>query len=134
MKNKNNRHNEESVLAVEAAYDRAWLEGNVEGIIACLTKDAVLISPQGEAACGHREIRKLIGEFLSGPARGSIHTGNIIRVKFVTEDVAVVDGEAFIKGMEFTGSPVLAHHRFTDILIRDRDIWFISQIRAYANY
>lgn len=134
MKNKNNRHKEESVLAVEAAYDRAWQGGNVDGIIACLTKDAVLISPRGEAACGHREIRKLIGKFLSGPAMGSTHTGNIIRVNFVTDDVAVVDGEAFIKGVEFTGSPVLAHHRFTDILVRNGDIWLISQIRAYASY
>lgn len=134
MKNKNNRNNEELVLAVEAAYDRAWQEGNVEGIIACLTKNAVLISPRGEAACGHREIRKLIGEFLNGPARGSTHTGNIIRVIFVTDDVAAVDGEAFIKGVEFTGSPALAHHRLTDILVRDGDIWLISQIRAYANY
>lgn len=69
MKKVNKRRDEESVLKVEAAYDQAWQVGDVEGIVACLTKDAVLISPRGEVACGHQEIRNLIGEFLGGPAK-----------------------------------------------------------------
>jgi len=108
--------------------------GDVEGIVACLTKDAVLISPRGDVACGHKEIRKLLGEFLGGPAKGSTHTGRIIRVNFVTDDVAVVDGEALIEGLEFADLPSLTHHRFTDVLVRSGSAWLIAQIRAYANY
>lgn len=128
------QRNEDSVLKVEAAYDHAWQTGNVEGIISCLTKEAVLISPRGDVACGKQEIRNLLGEFLGGPAKGSTHTGHIIRVNFVTEDVAVVDGEAIIEGVELVDFPGLTHHRFTDILVHCGDVWLIDQIRAYANY
>lgn len=134
MKEANKHRNEELVLKVESDYDRAWQVGDVEGILACLTKDAVLISPRGDVACGHQEIRNLLGEFLDGPAKGSTHTGRVIRVSFVTDDVAVVDGEALIEGVEFADSSTLAHHRFTDVLVRIGDVWLIAQIRAYANY
>lgn len=134
MKKTNNQRNKELVLKVESAYDHAWQVGDVEGIVACLTQDAVLVSPRGEVACGHQEIRSLLGEFLGGPAKGSTHTGRIIRVNFVTDDVAVVDGEALIEGGEFGDLSTLAHHRFTDILVRIEDVWLIAQIRAYANY
>jgi uncharacterized protein (TIGR02246 family) len=128
----NTQQNEELVHKVEAAYDHAWQMGDVEGIIACLTKDAVLISPRGDVACGHQEIRNLLAALLHGPAKGSTHTSRIIRVHFVTDDVAVVDGEARIDGAEFAELPTLAHHRFTDVLLRSGDGWLIAQIRAYA--
>ena len=135
MKKTNKKINEELVLKVEAAYDYAWQVGDVEGIVACLTKDAVLISPRGDEACGHKEIRNLLSEFLGGPAKGSTHTGRIIRINFVTDDVAIVDGEAIIDGVDFADLSTLAHHRFTDVLVRSREnVWLIAQIRAYANY
>lgn len=123
---------EQSVLAVEAAYDKAWQEGRVEGILDCLTKDAVLISPRGDVASGHLEIRQLLSGFLSGDARGTTHSGRVIRVIFLTDDVAVVDGEALIEGGNFnsSNSSAYARHRFTDILVRNNDRWLISQIRA----
>ncbi len=134
MEKANKQRNGELILKTEAAYDHAWQMGNVDAIVACITKDAVLISPRGDVACGHEEIRKLLGEFLGGPAKGSTHTGRIIRVNFVTDDVAVVDGEALIEGVEFADLSTLAHHRFTDVLVRSGDAWLISQIRAYAIY
>ncbi|MDX9726375.1 MAG: SgcJ/EcaC family oxidoreductase [Bacteroidales bacterium] len=134
MKRVNKQRDKESVLKVEAAYDQAWRVGDVEGIVACLKKDAVLISPRGEVASGHQEIRKLFGELLSGPAKGSTHTSRIIRVNFVTDHVAVLDGEALIEGGEFDDLSSLAHHMFTDILVRSGDVWLIAQIRAYVKY
>ena len=134
MEKANKQRNEELVLKVEAAYDHAWQVGDVEGIVAFLTKDAVLISPRGDVACGHQEIRNLLGEFLGGPAKGSTHTSRIIQVNFVTDDVAGVDGEALIEGVESADLSSLTHHRFTDVLVRSGDVWLIAQIRAYANY
>lgn len=134
MQKAKNLHNEESVLRVEAEYDQAWQAGDVEGVVACLKKDAVVITPRGDVACGHQEIRNLFGEFLGGPAKGSTHTSRIIRVNFVTDDVAVLDGEALIEGGEFAAASSLAHHMFTDILVRSGGVWLIAQIRAYAKY
>jgi uncharacterized protein (TIGR02246 family) len=133
MKNANKQLDEELIRKVEAAYDRAWKEGDVGGVVACLTKDALLINPRGEVATGHNEIRDLLSKFLDGPAKGSTHTSRVTLVNFVTNDVAVVDGEALIEGMEFADSATLTH-RFTDILVRSGDVWLIAQVRAYANY
>lgn len=133
MKNTNSQLNEELIRKTEAAYDHAWQEGNVDGLVACLVKDAVLINPRGEVAIGHDEIRKQLSEFLTGPARGSKHTSHLTRISFVTEDVAVVDGEALVEGVDFDGSSTVTH-LFTDILLRSGDGWRIAQIRAYANY
>lgn len=129
----NRHHNEELIRNAEATYDHAWKEGDVDGLVACFTKDAVLINPRGEVAIGHDEIRKHLGEFVTGPARGSKHTSRLIRISFVTDDVAVVDGEALVEGVDFDGSSIVMH-LFTDILVRSGDYWLIAQIRAYATY
>lgn len=133
MTNANKQRDEEAIRKVEAAYDQAWRNGDVENVVACLTKDALLVNPRGEVASGHDEIRNLLSEFLSGPAKGSKHTSRITRIVFITNDVAVVDGEAVIEGMDSVESSTLTH-RFTDILVRTEGGWLISQVRAYANY
>ena len=133
MKKANRLLNEELIRKTEAAYDYAWQQGNIDGLIDCLRKDAGLINPRGELATGHDEIRKHLGEFLSGPARGSKHTSHLTRISFVTDDVAVVDGEALVEGVDFDGSSTVMH-LFTDILVRSGDDWLIAQVRAYTNY
>jgi uncharacterized protein (TIGR02246 family) len=100
--------------------------------MACFTDDALLISPRGDVAHGSKQIRKLFTDFLGGDAKGAKHTSRITRISFVTDDVAVVDGEAFIEGGESLSASV-AQHRFTDILVRSGETWLISHIRACAN-
>lgn len=129
----NRQLDEERIRRTEVNYDHAWQKGDIEGVVACFANDALLISPRGDMAVGTEEIRNLFSEFLGTEAKGTKHTSRIIRISFVTDDVAVVDGEAFIEGAENL-SATDTHHRFTDILIRSGDVWLISQIRAYANF
>ncbi len=129
----NRQLDEERIRRTEANYDHAWQKGDIEGVVACFANDALLISPRGDMAVGTEEIRNLLSEFLGTETKGTKHTSRIIRISFVTDDVAVVDGEAFIEGAENL-SATDTHHRFTDILIRSGDVWLISQIRAYANF
>jgi uncharacterized protein (TIGR02246 family) len=95
-------------------------------------EDALLISPRGDVAFGAEQIRNLFSDFLGSQAKNTKHTSRITRISFVTDDVAVVDGDAFIEGAENL-STTLVHHRFTDILVRSGDGWIIAHIRAYAN-
>jgi hypothetical protein len=60
----------------------------------------VLVSPHNEVASGRDEARQFLTAFLDGPARKSKHTSRILRVSFITDDVAIVDGEAVIEGVE----------------------------------
>jgi uncharacterized protein (TIGR02246 family) len=122
---------EELIRKTEATYDNAWQQGDIERVVACFTDDAVLISPRGDVAIGKEKVRNLLSDFLGSEAQNTKHTSRITRISFVTDDVAVVDGEAFIEGSENLSTSI-KHHRFTDILVRTGNVWLISQIRAYA--
>lgn len=133
MKQVNRQLDEERIRKTEAAYDHAWQQGDIEGIMDCFTDDAVLISPRGDVAIGTEQIHNLFSDFLESEAKSTKHTSRITRISFVTDDVAVVDGEAYIEGAEDL-SDTVKHHRFNDILVRNEDVWLIAHIRAYANY
>jgi uncharacterized protein (TIGR02246 family) len=130
-KNVNRQLDEELIRKTEADYDHAWQVEDIEGIIKCFTDDAILISPRGDVASGKEQIQKLLSDFLRSEAKSTQHTSRIKRISFVTDDVAVVDGEAFIEGAENLSATDI-HHRFTDILVRNGENWFIAHIRAYG--
>lgn len=122
---------EEAIRKTEATYDAAWQQGNIDGLMACFANNAVLISPRGDEAVGKEQIRKLFSNFLGKEAKRTKHTSRITRIHFVTNDVAVVDGEALIEGGEDLPAAV-QQHKFVDVLVRQQDGWLISQIRAFA--
>jgi uncharacterized protein (TIGR02246 family) len=131
-KNVNRQFDEKLIRKTEAAYDQAWQSGDIDGILRCFTDNPVLISPRGDIALGAEQIRKLFNDFLAREAKNTKHTSRISRISFVTNDVAVVDGEAFIEGAKNL-STAFVHHRFTDILVRNGGTWLIAHIRAYEN-
>lgn len=131
IKKANRKLDEQLIRKTEASYDSAWQQGNIESLIVCFTDDAVLISPRGDEAFGKEQIRNLFTDFLGREGKSTKHTSRITRISFVTNDVAVVDGEAFIEGPENLSTAVM-HHRFIDVLVRNGDGWLISQIRAFA--
>ena len=98
--------------------------------MACFKDDATLISPRGDEAFGKEQIRKLFTEFLGQEGKSTKHTSRISRISFANNDVAIVDGEAFIEGGENL-STAGTHHKFIDVLVRTKNVWLISQIRAF---
>ncbi len=120
---------EAGVRATEEAYDRAWCVGDLDALIECLARDAVLVNPRGQVAIGEDAIRRALGDFLRCEARGSTHHSTVDRISFVGEDVAVVDGRAVI-GDRSPGSEL--EHAFTDILVRTGEAWVIAHVRAYG--
>jgi uncharacterized protein (TIGR02246 family) len=118
---------EAEIRRVEASYDNAWQRADVAGLIACLTEDAVVVNPRDEVSRGRDEIGSMLSQFLATEARGSNHVSEIVRVEFVTDDVAVADGEARIEAAAGT-----IRHSFTDVLIRTASEWKIAHTRAYV--
>jgi uncharacterized protein (TIGR02246 family) len=124
---------EAAIRRIEQAYDRAWNAADVPALMALMAPAAVVVNPIGEVATGHVEIRRVLTEFLSGPAHGSTHASIIAAIHFVTEDVAIVDGEARLEGVRTSEpSPSSVVHRFTDVLVRTDGRWSIAQVRAYV--
>lgn len=61
---------------------------------------------------------------LAGPFAGSTHESRIDRVRFVSEDVAIVDGVARITDLRDEPSPIT--HAFTDVFVRRAGHWAFS--------
>jgi uncharacterized protein (TIGR02246 family) len=123
-------HDEADVRMLETAYDEAWRLGDVEAIVACLAEDAVIVNPRGGVARGHAEIRRELDSLFGGEFAGSKHTSKIVRVSFVSHDVAVLDGEAVVEPADSDAAPLV--HGFTDVLVRREGRWIIAHVRAYG--
>ena len=123
---------ENAIRALEAAYDEAWNLGDIDRLLACMTEDALIVDPRGKVARGHGEIRRLLSP-LVGPLGGrSTHNSRIVRVEFVTPNVALVDGRAHVEDLVLGEGqePTDLFHRFTDVVVRREGQWKIAQIRA----
>lgn len=120
-----------TIRGIEDAYDLAWNRGNAHSLVASFTRDAVVVNPRGEVVVGKAAFEDLMTRLLSGPFKGTTHTSTILRIHFPTEDVAVVDGEATLTGIpQRDGSTTSEHVRFTDILVKTGDRWWIAHVRA----
>jgi hypothetical protein len=71
---------------------------------------------------------------LAHDARGPEHHSEIRRIEVVTDDVAVVDGEAHIVGLPRRDAEAAASvtHAFTDVLLRRHEGWANAHVRAYG--
>ena len=121
---------EAAVRAVESAYDVAWNAGDVAAVLGLLTDRAVITNPSGETTVGRDEAANSLAALMDGPARGSKHTSEVVAVRFVKSDVALVDGLATISGFGEHSEPL--RHNYTDVLVHTSDGWRIDQVRAYV--
>ena len=125
---------EAAIRALEAAYDGAWNADDIEALCALLTPDVVVIDPFGGVTEGREEVRIFFRSLFESGASGSTHASRIDAIRFVTDDVALVDAQATIEGLRLpwneAGEPVV--HSFTDVTVRDGAVWRISQVRAYV--
>lgn len=123
-----------AIRALEAAYDRAWNAGDLAAAMEAFAADVVVIDPSGGTSVGREGVQRSLASLLAGVGRGSTHISEIIGIHFVTDDVALVDGEAVIEGFTADDGSTMAplHHRFTDVLVKEEAGWLIAHVRAYV--
>ena len=134
MQNFDKELEEAAIRAVEKAYDTAWHNGKIEDLMKCLTDSIVVVNPFGQSTFGKIEFRRMLVEFLNGPGKDTDHTSTILRVNFITDNVAIVDGKAIINGPNINSNlneSSLTHY-FTDVLVKQNETWAIAAIRAYT--
>ena len=129
QESKPDRHDEAEIRAIEATYDSAWGSADLAAMMSLLEPDVVIISPMGETSVGASEAQRLLQGFLSGLGLESTHTSRCKRISFVSDGVALFDGEATIAGPNL---PKPLVHDFTDVFVRREGQWRIAHVRAYV--
>lgn len=112
---------ERAIRALEAAYDDAWNRADI---------DALIVDPRGGVTRGRDDIRRLLSQVVGSGGAASTHVSEIVRVEFVTPDVALVDGRAHIEGLPEDQAGKGLVHRFTDVIVWRDQRWQIAHIRA----
>lgn len=127
--------NERLIRAVEADYDDAWTAGDIDRLLSLLTPDAVIVNPYGAIARGTAEIGVMLRGVRDADDPSSTHTSVVKAVHFVTDDVALADGEATIERIVLPGHDTAGTftHSYTDVLVKRDGVWRIAQIRAYTH-
>ncbi len=125
------RARDEAIIrSLEAAYDAAWTAGEHDAMLAVYTDDAVAIDPAGVRLEGRQALRQWLSTFLKGIARGTSRRTAIQAIRFITPDVAVLDGEAAIARADGAEPRFDMTHQFSAVLIRRGHGWLIAHVRA----
>ncbi|MBM4445521.1 MAG: SgcJ/EcaC family oxidoreductase [Chloroflexi bacterium] len=104
-----------AIRALESAYDSACDAGDAASTSRLFARDAVAVNPPGGVSLGRNEVVRSPGALFAGRGRGSTHASNALSVRLVSDDSAVVGGEAIICG--FGSGPSPLQHRPADVLV-----------------
>ena len=115
---------EEAIHKAAAAYLAAYAKGDVDAVLAVWTNDAEFIDDDGKVYRGRDTLAPMFAKSLPS-YKGYKITGKLTSVRFVTPDVALVDGQ-----MTFTpprGEPDVT--RFTSVWVKADGQWRIRSGR-----
>ena len=129
----NSTGEERDVRALERAYDEAWTSGDLARLLSFFVPEAVIVTPYGDVLKGISDIEEGLRAVMSQPSRGR-HTSTINAVRFVTAEVAIVEGRAVLDTDEGQATeenhPLL--HSFSDVVVKRGGAWRIAHVRAYG--
>jgi uncharacterized protein (TIGR02246 family) len=112
----------------------AWGKHNPKLMAAFFVADGDLINPFGRHASGTAAIEKLFAEEHAGPMADSTYAGTVENIRYIGENVAIVDVAGEITGMkgpDGTAAPPFKHH-VTWIAQKDGGKWMAVAARAFA--
>jgi len=86
-----------------------------------------IVNPFGLVMEGRDDVRETMAAQLQGPMQGSTHDLTVTEVRFVTDDVAVLDGEVAVS----TGDGRSGTSHTTWVLRLEHGRWLIHDMRGY---
>ena len=122
-------HDEAAIHAVLASSYQAWAAGDADGMVADYTPDATAIMP-GSLRDSRDVIRHTMAVAFEGPLKGSSTYNQVVSLRFVGRDAAIVVSESGILFPGQTEVPDGAKVNATWVLERREDQWLIA---AYHN-
>jgi uncharacterized protein (TIGR02246 family) len=112
----------------------AWNKHDAKLMAGFFVADGDLINPFGRHAKGMAEVEKLFTEEQGGPMAGTTYSGTIENIRYLDDDVAIVDVAAEITGMknpDGSAAQPFKHH-VTWIAEKKHGKWMALGARAFV--
>lgn len=124
-----------AIKALVSDFTTAWNKHDTKAMAALWTRDGDLINPWGRVAKGRKEVEKLFQDEHSSFLKGTTYTASISAIRFLGDDVGIVDWQGSITGMhDSKGSqkPPL-DNRVTMVVVRREAGWKIDAARPIVS-
>jgi len=120
-----------TILQEEVA---TWNRGDADGYSRHVAADITFTNIQGMFYTGQKAFRDRHEEIFKGPFRGTTLRQEIVSLRFVRPDVAIVDALTWVSGFSQSGPPPDTHTdakarlrtRLLQVLVKDGGEWKIS--------
>ena len=122
-----------AIQKVLDAHGTAWTRGDADAAAAILTDDADWVSGSGRVFVGRPAITQMHRDLFAGAAKGTRHSHpGTPNVRFVTQAVAIVDGDSYMAGFhDEHGNELPAEYsRYTAIFVRKSGKWYVTAFRS----
>ena len=94
----NNSPGEAAIRKIVSDFEGAWTKCDAKALAGLWIEDGDFLSPYGTFAKGRAEIEKFYATAFASGYCGSSGTGTIGNIRFLGDEVAIIDGEWDIKG------------------------------------
>ena len=115
-------------------FNAAWNQHDAKLMAGVFVADGDLINPFGRQVKGTEEIEKLFAGEQSGPMAGTTYSGTIESIRYLDDDLAVVDVAGEITGMknpDGSAAQPFKHH-VTWIIKQKHGKWLALSVRAFG--
>ena len=122
-----------AIQSVLDAHGTAWTRGDADAATAILTEDADWVSGSGKVFIGRLAITKMHRDLFAGAAKGTRHSHpGTPDIRFVTRDVAIVDGDSYMAGFhDEHGNELPAEYsRYTAVFVKKSGKWYVTAFRS----
>lgn len=128
---KSDIENDAAIRKLYAAFQAAWNVHKVHDLVEMWVEDGDHMEPDGRVAKGHTQLEKLLTVQHMSVFQKTELTLSIDQVWFISEDVALVDGQYEITGVvDPEGKPVAPRKgKLTSVLLREHGAWKIAADR-----
>ena len=122
-----------AIQSVLDAHGAALTRGDAYSATAILTEDADWVSGGGRVFVGRPAITKMHRDLFAGAAKGTRHSHpGTPNIRFVTQDVAIVDGDSYMAGFRDEHGNELPgeYTRYTAVFVRKSGKWYVTAFRS----
>ena len=116
------------------AYTEAWDQADAATLAGFYEQSGDLVIPTGQVFSGPHAIGSFYAQAFEHGYKGSRGEGTIVRLRFVTPEVVLLDGVWSITGAHFDGKESVPERGvFTALVVKSNERWLIRALREQTS-